>query len=117
MSRSRSAFDLGGFLILVHRIEFGEECFLLVLVLHTVADINGLPVTGLVGDFEAEFFVVLAGLDPLASALDGHLDQLALPALRSAGRSSTAWRCLHLFWYSSAGQVHSIAAPSSTVTR
>ena len=41
------------------------------LALCTVADIDGLPVTGPLGDFEAEFFVVLAGLDPLANVLDG----------------------------------------------
>ena len=45
------------------------------LALRTVADIDGLPVTGPLGDFEAEFFVVLAGLDPLINVLDGHFDQ------------------------------------------
>ena len=74
MSTSGSAFDLGGFLILVHRVELGEECFLLMLALRTVADIDGLPVTSPLGGFEAEFFVVLAGLDPLASALNGYFD-------------------------------------------
>ena len=80
-------------LLLSHRIQFGEECFLLVLALHIVADVDGLLVTGPVGDFEAEFFVSLAGLDPLASALDGYLGQFdsvvgnsSLTVIRAADR-------------------------------
>jgi hypothetical protein len=46
-----------------------------VLALYTVADIDGLPVTGPLGDFEAEFFVSLAGADPLAGSIDRHLGQ------------------------------------------